>query len=386
LPEKIMRLKDCHNFQDFRTLARRRLPGPIFNYIDGAADDEVTYRRNTASYERCDLVPNILRGVESIDLAVTVMGQKLALPVYCSPTALQRLFHYDGERAVAAAAAKFGTMFGVSSLGTVSLEELRKKHETPQIYQFYFHKDRSLNNAMMQRAKEAGVEVMMLTVDSITGGNRERDLRTGFSIPFRLTVTGMMQFAIRPRWGIEYFMHESFKLPQLQDHVDMSGGTVSIGRYFTEMLDPSLNWNDVAGMVRAWGGQFCLKGVMSVEDAKHAAAIGCTGIVVSNHGGRQLDGSRSAFDQLAEIVDAVGDRLDVMMDGGVQRGTHVLKALSLGAKAVGLGRYYLYALAAAGQAGVERALGLMRAEIERDMKLMGCSSIRELSRNNLRFR
>jgi L-lactate dehydrogenase (cytochrome) len=386
LPEKIMRLKDCHNFHDFRTLARRRLPGPIFNYIDGAADDEVTYRRNTASYERCDLVPNILRGVESIDLAVTVMGQKLALPVYCSPTALQRLFHYDGERAVAAAAAKFGTMFGVSSLGTVSLEELRKKHETPQIYQFYFHKDRSLNNAMMQRAKEAGVEVMMLTVDSITGGNRERDLRTGFSIPFRLTVTGMMQFAIRPRWGIEYFMHESFKLPQLQDHVDMSGGTVSIGRYFTEMLDPSLNWNDVAGMVRAWGGQFCLKGVMSVEDAKHAAAIGCTGIVVSNHGGRQLDGSRSAFDQLAEIVDAVGDRLDVMMDGGVQRGTHVLKALSLGAKAVGLGRYYLYALAAAGQAGVERALGLMRAEIERDMKLMGCSSIRELSRNNLRFR
>jgi len=381
-----MHLRDCHNFHDFRTLARRRLPGPIFNYIDGAADDETTYRRNTASFERCDLVPNILCGVETVDMSVTVLGQKLAMPIYCSPTALQRLFHHHGERAVAAAAAKFGTMFGVSSLGTVSLEELRKAHKTPQAYQFYFHKDRGLNHAMMQRAKEGGVDVMMLTVDSITGGNRERDLRTGFSIPFRLTLRGMLQFAIKPLWGINYVRHERFKLPQLDEHVDMSGGAMSIGRYFTEMLDPSMNWNDVAEMVRAWNGQFCLKGVMSVADAKRAAEIGCTGIVISNHGGRQLDGSRAPFDQLAEIVDAVGDRIDVLMDGGVQRGTHVLKALSLGAKAVGVGRFYLFPLAAAGQAGVERALGLMRTEIERDMKLMGCTSISQLSRDNLRFR
>ena len=381
-----MRLRHCHNFHDFRELARRRLPTPIFNYIDGAADDETTYRRNTASFERCDLVPNILRGVENVDLSVTVMGQKLALPFYCSPTALQRLFHHQGERAVAAAAAKYGTMFGVSSLGTVSLEELRKQYKNPQAYQFYFHKDRGLNRAMMQRAKTAGVDVMMLTVDSITGGNRERDLRTGFSIPFALTLTGMLQFAIRPAWGINYLTHERFRLPQLDDHVDMSGGAISIGRYFTEMLDPSMNWDDVAEMVRPWDGQFCLKGVMSVEDAKRAVEIGCTGIILSNHGGRQLDGSRAAFDQLAEIVDAVGDRIDVIMDGGVQRGTHVLKALSLGAKAVGVGRYYLYPLAAAGQAGVERALGLMRTEIERDMRLMGASSIKQLSRSNLRFR
>ena len=167
-----MRLSDCHNFHDFRKLAKRRLPGPIFDYIDGAADDEATLRQNTASFERCDLVPNVLRGVENVDISVTVMGQKLACPFYCSPTALQRLFHHRGERAVAAAASKYGTMFGVSSLGTVSLEELRKAHKTPQVYQFYFHRDRGLNRAMMQRAKEAGVNVMMLTVDSITGGNR----------------------------------------------------------------------------------------------------------------------------------------------------------------------------------------------------------------------
>jgi len=381
-----MRLKHCHNFHDFRELARRRLPRPIFDYIDGAADDEQSYRRNTASFESCDLVPNVLRGVEKVDMSVTVMGQKLALPVYCSPTALQRLFHHDGERAVAAAAAKYGTMFGVSSLGTVSLEELRKAHDTPQIYQFYFHRDRGLNRAMMQRAKEAGVEVMMLTVDSITGGNRERDLHTGFSIPFRLTLSGMMQFALKPMWGINYVTHEKFRLPQLEEHIDMGGGAVSIGRYFTEMLDPSMNWDDVAEMVRLWNGQFCLKGVMSVADAKKAADIGCTGIILSNHGGRQLDGSRAPFDQLAEIVDAVGDRIDVIMDGGVQRGTHVLKALSLGAKAVGLGRFYLYPLAAAGYEGVERALGLLRAEVERDMKLMGVTSIDQLSRGNLRFR
>ena len=381
-----MRLTDCHNFHDFRELARQRLPGPIFNYIDGAADDEVTYRRNTESFEACDLVPNILRGVEDVDMSVTVMGQKLAMPIYCSPTALQRLFHHDGERAVAAAAAKFGTMFGVSSLGTVSLEELRRKHDNPQCYQFYFHKDRGLNKAMMERAKEAGVNVMMLTVDSITGGNRERDLRTGFSIPFRLTPGGMLQFALKPLWGINYLTHEGFKLPQLDEHVDMGGGAMSIGRYFTEMLDPSMTWDDVAKMVELWDGQFCLKGVMSVEDAKRAVDIGCTGIVISNHGGRQLDGSRSSFDQLDAIVQAVGDRIDVIMDSGVQRGTHVLKALSLGAKAVGGGRFYLYPLAAAGQPGVERALTLMKAEIERGMRLMGCSSVKDLTRNSVAFR
>jgi L-lactate dehydrogenase (cytochrome) len=381
-----MRLSDCHNFHDFRELARRRLPGPIFNYIDGAADDETTYRRNSAAFERCDLVPNVLRGVASVDLSVSVMGQKLAVPFYCSPTALQRLFHHQGERAVAAAASKHGTMFGVSSLGTVGLEELRKAYPTPQTYQFYFHKDRGLNRAMMQRAKEAGIDVMMLTVDSITGGNRERDLRTGFSIPFKLTLGGMLQFAIRPMWGLNYVTHERFRLPQLDEHVDMGRGPMSIQRYFTEMLDPSMTWDDVAKMVREWNGRFCLKGVMSAADAQRAADIGCAGVILSNHGGRQLDGSRAAFDQLAEVVDAVGDRIDVMMDGGVQRGTHVLKALSLGAKAVGIGRYYLFPLAAAGQAGVERALSLLRTEVERAMKLMGCSSLGQLSRDNLRFR
>ena len=381
-----MNLKDCHSFGDFRELARRKLPSPIFNYIDGAADDETTYERNTKSFEDCDLVPNVLRGVEDIDMSIEVLGQKLEMPIYCSPTALQRVFHHQGEYAVAAAADKYGTLFGVSSLGTVSLSEVRKKYNGPQCYQFYFHKDRSLNQVMLENAKQANVDVMMLTVDTITGGNRERDLKTGFSIPFKLSLNGIYEFAAKPMWAINYLTHEKFSLPQLDDHVDMSDGPISIGRYFTEMLDPCLNWDDVAKMVEYWDGQFCLKGVMSVEDAKKAVEIGCTGIVISNHGGRQLDGSRSPFDQLSEIVDAVGDDIDVIMDSGIQRGTHVLKALSLGAKAVGGGRFYLFALAAAGQEGVERALELMRLEIERDMRLMGVSSLSELNKGNIRFR
>ena len=381
-----MGLKQCHNFHDFRSLARKRLPGPIFDYIDGAADDEITHGRNSASFDDCDLVPNVLRGVETVDMSVTVMGQKLEMPIYCSPTALQRLFHHEGEHAVAAAANKFGTMFGVSSMGTVSLKELRAKHSTPQFYQFYFHKDRGLNKAMLETAKASGVDVMMLTVDTITAGNRERDLRTGFSMPLKLTLAGAYQFVIKPRWAINYLTHAKFSLPQIEDFVDMTGGAISVGQYLNEMLDPSMNWDDVAEMVKLWDGQFCLKGIMSVEDAKRAVDIGCTGIVISNHGGRQLDGSRSPFDQLAEIVNAVGDQIDVVMDSGIQRGSHVLKALSLGAKAVGGGRFYLYALAAAGQPGVERALDLMRIEIERDMRLMGVKSISELSPNNLRFR
>jgi len=382
-----MRLKHCHNFQDFRKLAKKRLPSPIFHYIDGAADDEVTYRRNTTAYDDVDLVPNVLAGVEDVDLSTTIFGKKIDMPLYCAPTALQRLFHHHGERGVAKAAGKYGTMFGVSSLGTVSLEEISAINDTPKMFQFYFHKDRGLNDNMIERAKAAKFDVLALTVDTITGGNRERDLRTGFTSPPKLTPSSLFSFASKPMWGINYVTREKMELPMLQDYVSEGTSTnTSVGEYFSTMLDQSMNWDDAEKLCSQWGGHFALKGIMSVEDAKRAVDIGCTGIMVSNHGGRQLDGSRTPFDQLAEIVDAVGDKIDVICEGGIQRGTHVLKALSIGAKACSGGRLYLYALAAAGQAGVERALGQYRAELERDMKLMGCTSIDQLSRDNLRFR
>lgn len=381
------RLKDCHNVEDLRLLAKQRLPGPIFHYIDGAADDEITYRRNTLAYEECDLVPNVLAGVEQVDMSVEVMGQKLALPIFCSPTALQRLFHRDGERAVARAAEKFGTMFGVSSLGTVKLAEIGEMISTPKLFQFYFHRDRGLNDAMVASAQAAGFDALALTVDSITGGNRERDLYTGFTSPPRLTARSLASFAAHPGWAWDYFFGEKFELVELKDFIDKgSNVAVTVGGYFAEMLDPAMTWEDAAALREKWGGPFCLKGIMSVDDARRAVEMGADAIMISNHGGRQLDGSRTPFDQIAEIADAVGDRIDIVCDGGIRRGTHVLKAIAAGAKACSGGRMYLYALAAAGQPGVERALQNMKNEIERDMKLCGVRRLDQLNRDMLRFR
>jgi L-lactate dehydrogenase (cytochrome) len=380
-------LGQCHNFSDFRTLAKKRLPGPIFHYIDGAADDEVTYKRNSQSFNDVDLVPNVLAGVEKVDMSTKIMGQELSMPFYCAPTALQRLFHHEGERAVAQAASSSGTMFGVSSLATVTVEDIAKISTGPKMFQFYFHKDRGLNDALLERAKAANFNVLALTVDTITGGNRERDLRTGFTSPPKLTLESILSFASHPMWAWNFFTKEKFDMPHLSGHV--TAGTnlaVSVGDYFSTMLDQSMNWSDAEKLCQQWNGQFALKGIMSVEDAKRAVDIGCTGIMVSNHGGRQLDGSRAPFDQLAEICDAVGDQIDVVCEGGIQRGTHILKALSVGAKCCSIGRYYLYALAAAGQAGVERALNQLAVEVERDMKLMGATKVDQLSRSNIRFR
>jgi L-lactate dehydrogenase (cytochrome) len=380
-------LSDCYNTAQFRRLAKARLPGPIFHYIDGAADDEVTYRRNTEAYEACDLVPNVLAGVEHIDLSTTVMGIPMDMPLFLSPTALQRLFHHDGERAVGRAAEAFNTLFGISSLATVGIEEIGETIRTPKIFQLYYHKDKALTWGMIDRCRDAGFDALALTVDTIVGGNRERDLWTGFTSPPRLTPSSLASFATHPSWTLNYLLRERFELSNLKDHIpEGSNVSISVSDYFSTMLDQTMDWDAAAEVRERWGKAFCLKGIMSVEDAKRAVEIGADAIMVSNHGGRQLDGSRSPFDQLAEIVDAVGDQIDVICDGGIQRGTHVLKALSVGAKACSGGRWYLYALAGAGQAGVERALTNMQSELVRDMKLMGAKTISDLSRANLRFR
>ena len=381
------KISNCYNTKDFRRLAKKRLPSPIFHYIDGAADDEVTYRRNTEAYEQCDLVPNVLAGVENIDMSTTVMGQKIDMPLYLAPTALQRLFHHDGEKAVGKAAEKFGTMFGISSLATASIEEISDLIKTPKLFQLYVHKDKGLNNSMIDRCKDSNFDVLALTVDTIVGGNRERDLYTGFTSPPRLTLKSLLSFAIHPNWAFNYFIHPRFELSQLKDFFgEGTNISVSISDYFTKLIDQSMDWKAAEEINKHWGKQFALKGIMSVADAKKAVDIGATAIMVSNHGGRQLDGSISPFDQLAEIVDAVGDKIDVICDGGIQRGTHVLKALSLGAKACSGGRFYLYALAAGGQKGVEKALSNLQSEIKRDMQLMGVTSIDQLSRKNIKFR
>ena len=382
-----MRLSDCHNIDDFRLLAKQRLPWPVFDYIDGAADDELTKARNTSAYDRADLVPDVLAGVSEIDTSCTILGRKSALPLLLSPTALQRVFHWQGERAVVRAAEKYGLWCGISSLATVSIEEIGAMTTAPKLFQFYYHKDRGLNRSMIERCQAAKFDAIALTVDTIVAGKRERCARSGFTSPPKFTASSALSYAMKPRWALDYMLREKFALPNLDSHVrEGTGEAVSIAGYFNTMLDQTLDWTMAEQLRDDWGGKFALKGVMSVADARRAADMGIDAIMVSNHGGRQLDGSRAPFDQLPEIVDAVGGRIEIICDGGVRRGTHALKSLCAGATAASGGRLYLYALAAAGQDGVERALGILQDEIRRGMQLMGVKSVAELTPDRLRWR
>jgi len=382
-----MNLKDCHNVEDFRKLAKKKLPSPIFHYIDGGADDEITLKRNTESFSKCDLIPNVLTGASNIDLSTTVLGQKIDFPLFLSATAMHRLYHHEGERATARAAEKMGTMFGISTMSTTSIEEIGQLTKGPKLFQLYIHKDKGLTDNLIERCKESGFNSMCLTVDAVVAGNRERDHRTGFSTPPRLTLGSLLSFALHPTWSLNYLFRKKFELSNVI-HTTDKGSKIdqSVMNYMNEQFETKMSWSDAEYCVKKWGGPFALKGVMSVEDAKKAVNIGCTAIIISNHGGRQLDGSRTPFDQLAEIVDAVGDKIEVILDSGVRRGTHVLKALALGAKACSFGKGYLFALGAAGQQGVETLLQKMKAEINRDMILMGCKSIKELNRSKIVFR
>ena len=382
-----MNLKDCHNVEDFRKLAKKKLPSPIFHYIDGGADDEITLKRNSDSFNKCDLIPNVLTGASDIDLSTTVLGQKIDFPLFLSATAMHRLYHHEGERATARAAEKMGTMFGISTMSTTSIEEIGKLTNGPKLFQLYIHKDKGLTDNLIERCKKSGFKSMCLTVDAVVAGNRERDHRTGFTTPPRLTLASLLSFALHPAWSLNYFFRKKFELSNVI-HTTDKGSKIdqSVMNYMNEQFETKMSWSDAEYCVKKWGGPFALKGVMSVEDAKKAIDIGCTAIIISNHGGRQLDGSKTPFDQLTKIVDAVGDKIEVILDSGVKRGTHVLKALALGAKACSFGKGYLFALGAAGQQGVEKVLQKMKAEINRDMILMGCKSIKELNRSKVSFR
>ncbi len=379
-----MSIKNCHNFEDFRKLAKKKLPSPIFHYIDGGSDDEVTLNRNTEAFNSYDLIPRVLSDVSNVDMSTTVLGEKIDFPLFPGATAMHRLYHHEGERASAKAVEKVGTIFGLSTMSTVSIEEISTINKGPKLFQLYIHKDRGLTDNLLERCKKSGFTSMCLTVDTVVAGNRERDRRTGFTTPPKLTLGSLLSFVVHPGWTINNFIHEKFKLANII-HMTEKGSSIekSVIDYINEQFDPAMNWKDAEYCVKKWNGPFAFKGVMSVEDAKKAIDIGCTAVIVSNHGGRQLDGSRAPFDQLAEIVDAVGDKIEVILDGGVRRGTHVLKALSLGAKACSFGKGYLFALAAGGQKGVEKILENMKAEISRDMKLMGCKNVGELNSSNL---
>ena len=382
-----MSLKDSYNFEDFRKIAKKKLPAPIFHYIDGGSDDEVTLKRNTDSFSKCDLVPNILASVGEPNLSTHVLGTKIDMPLFLSPVAMQRLFHHDGDKASARAAEKFGTFYSMSTMATSSIEEIANKAGGPKMFQIYIHKTQGLTDNLIDRCKSSGFNAMCLTVDTIVAGNRERDHKWGFTTPPKLTLKSLMSFATHPMWTMNYLTHEKFQLPNVSNFVKKSSSIAKgVMEYINEQYDPAMSWKDAEYCIKRWGGPFAIKGVMSVEDAKRAVDIGASAILLSNHGGRQLDGSRSPFDQLPAIADAVGGKLEIILDGGVRRGTHVLKALSLGATACSFGKGFLFGLGAGGQKGVEQILQKMKDEITRDMILLGCKNVKELNKTKIAYR
>ncbi len=382
-----MNIANCYRTDDFRRLAKRRLPPALFHYIDGGADDESTLKRNTAAFERVDLVPNVLAGMDHVDLSTRVLGMDLKLPFFFSPTAMQRLFHHHGELALGEAARELGTAFGVSTIGTRSIEELGENFSGPKVFQVYIHNDPELTRDLIHRCRQARFTALALTVDTVVAGNRERDHYTGMTTPPKLTLKSWLGFATHPRWSMNYLVRERFDLPNVSRYVSAgSGVATSIVDYINTQMKSNITWDDAADLIEQWGGPFAIKGVMSVDDARKAVEIGATAIMVSNHGGRQLDGGRSPFDQLPAIADAVGGQIEIILDGGIRRGTHVLKALAAGATACSGGRMYLYALAAGGTAGVLRAASLIRDELHRDMMLMGVKTPAALTPNMLALR
>ncbi len=382
-----MNINDCYNFEDFRKLAKKKLPAPIFHYIDGGSDDEVTLNRNTTAFNDCDLVPNILASVGEPDLSTTVFGRKIDMPLFLSPTAMQSLYTPEGDKASARAAEKFGTMYSMSTMASFSIEEIANISSGPKLFQLYVHKDQSITDDLIDRCRRANFDGLCLTVDTLVAGNRERDHRTGFTTPPKLTFESLLSFAMRPEWVFKYLTNKKFELANIKHKTDKGTNIAkSVIDYINEQYDPKMNWKDAEYCIKTWNGPFALKGVMSVEDAKRAIDIGCTAIMISNHGGRQLDGSRSPFDQVKAISDAVGDKLEIILDGGIRRGTHVLKALAAGATACSFGKAFLFSLGAGGQKGVERLLDNMQNEIRRNMILMGCKNIKDLDASKIIYR
>ncbi len=382
-----MKLAKCNNIADLRREAKRRLPTPVFHYLDGGADDELALANNSSAFDRYELLPTQLSDVSSIDTKSTLFGQPIDWPVMISPTGASKLFHGSGEPAVVRAAEKFGMVYSLSTLGTTSISDVAAVSDLPKMYQVYVFKDRALTAEFIDRCKESNYAALCLTVDTPVAGNRERDLVHGFSAAPRSLVRQAMSFARYPAWIARVLIRKDLEMVNLTRSAAASqsiGGDVRV--YIEEQLERSLTWKDVEWLRERWDGPLVIKGVQTVEDCRKAADAGATAVMLSNHGGRQLESAPAPVDCIADVADALRDRLEIICDGGIRRGNHIVKALALGANACSIGRGYLYGLAAGGQNGVERALHILRSEFERTMALLGCNSVEKLGRSYVRKR
>jgi len=373
-----MKISDCNNIMDFRRIARRKLPAPAFHYLDGGADDEWSLRRNTDAFDDYELLPAQLSDVSNLNLKSTLFGEPTDWPVMLAPTGASKLFHRDGELAVARAAEKFGMFYSLATIGTTTIEDVAVAGNGPKMFQVYVFRDRGLTNDFVARCKNAGYKALCLTVDTPVAGNRERDHVYGIASG-KLKLRSVLSVLRHPGWLYRAVLGNDLKMVNITASQQPSKfSEMSVKDYIDSQFDRSLTWKDVEWLAAKWDGPLVVKGVQTVADCRNAANSGATAVMLSNHGGRQLESSPAPVDCIAAVADALHDRLEIICDGGVRRGTHVVKALALGANACSIGRGYLYPLAAGGQAGVERGLGLLRDEVERTMALLGCDSVEEI--------
>ena len=372
------------NIAELRRLARRRLPRGVFGYIDGGAEDEVTLRANTAAYRRRWFAARVLRDMSAVDTGVTLLGQRLPIPLVLAPTGFTRIADPQGELAVARAAARAGLPYCLSTMSTRSIEEVAAVTGGTLWFQLYLQRDRGVVRELVQRARAAGYAVLMPTVDVASLGRRERDVRHGFTLPPQLEWRTLFDGLRRPGWTWDFIRSEPIMLANFRGRSSADGSTpVALAEYIKSQFDPTVNWRDLDWLRTLWDGPLVIKGIQSVADAALAAERGCQAIVLSNHGGRQLDGAPAPVDLVAPVVDAVAGRAAVICDGGVRRGSDIVKAVALGADACMAGRFYLYGLGAGGEPGVDYAIELLADEIRRTMALIGCAAMDRIDRGFL---
>ena len=381
------RLRKAVNVDDLRKIAKRRLPRGVFDYIDGAAEDERSMANNAAAFGRLEFRPNVLRDVSDIDVSTQLLGHHIDLPLVIAPTGYTRLTHSDGELSVARAASRAGIPYSLSTMGTRSIEEVAAVCDGPKWFQVYMWKDRGLVRELVERSAVAGYEALWLTVDTSVLGNRERDARRGLTIPPQIGPGTIIDGIVHPAWTWDFITHEPIEFANITDVPQAAAGNADMGRgqYVMQNWDQSMNWSDVEWLQSIWDGPIVLKGIQTVDDAERAVAMGVQGICLSNHGGRQLDHAPAPLELVEPVAQALQGLAAIICDGGIRRGSDVVKALALGADACSIGRAYLYGAGAAGERGVDHVLDILRADLHRTMALCGRTSIPELDRDLVRW-
>jgi len=381
------RMARAASVDDLRAIARRQLPRGVFDYVDGGAEDELSLAANRAAFDTTGFQPRVLRNVSSIDISSTLLGEPVAYPLALAPTGFTRIVHPEGELAVARAAARAGLPYTLSTLSTCSIEEVRAVSDGRLWFQVYAWRDRQLVKEMVERAAEARYEALVLTVDTAMLGRRERDVRRGFALPPSISPRTFVDGALHPRWTLNLLRGDPIRFANVVGREVGDGSTpVLVSEYINTQFDPALSWSDVEWLQSVWDGPIVIKGIQTTADAVIAADLGVSAVALSNHGGRQLDGSPAPFSLVAPIVDATEGRTAIICDGGVRRGSDIVKAVAAGAAACMSGRAYLYALGAGGERGVDLVLTWFRNDLIRTMTLLGASGIHELNRSLLDLR